>query len=451
MWREFRRNTKTAELYWKIRQDGESYTTEHGQVGTDNPQTFSDTPGSKGKEDTKAFVSAVDNCTFNVTREIRKKTEHGYIEYVNGKPLTEEVKSISFDKHLPKNFCGYKPQTSITDSSLNKIHKAGNAWYTRKYDGLMHLAVKHTWGWELYSRRMDITSDRFPKHIKELSKLDFEVGTILVGEMICHTPDGRDDFKAISRVCRSDAPKSRQLIEDGECPEPTYRVFDMLYHNGKSLANVSFGNRYGIWSIKFITPTQINDTTWVAVNKNILNVVDVFDLSPDTWEQYAKDHGWEGFVVVDTTAVPGDKFFSFDGDAKRPKGHHKLKPIWEDDVVVYAAVKGSGKRLNTIGSVLVKQIHPETKQWFRCGKVGSGFTDEDIVALEKELKENNLPIFDKEKEDKAELDDNGIVAMIEFGERQPGTNKFRFPVFMRTRYDKTPKECVAQRLAPEEE
>ena len=75
-WREFRRGN----LYWKIRQDGESYTTEHGQVGTDKPQQFSDTPGPKGKENTAAYVSALDNAKFNVDREIRKKEESGYVK-----------------------------------------------------------------------------------------------------------------------------------------------------------------------------------------------------------------------------------------------------------------------------------------------------------------------------------------------------------------------------------
>ena len=93
----------------------------------------------KAKKKTKAYVNAKDNCTFNVEREIRKKEEKGYIEYVNGKPVKEEVTSIDFSKCLPKNFCSYKPQTDIKPAALEKLHKAGNAFYTRKYDGMMHL------------------------------------------------------------------------------------------------------------------------------------------------------------------------------------------------------------------------------------------------------------------------------------------------------------------------
>jgi len=447
MWKEFRRKSGKTFLYWKIKQEGETYTTEHGQLGTTNPQTFSDTPGPKGKENTKAYVNAVDNCSFNVEREIRKKQEHGYIEYVDGKPVKEEVTELDFNKCLPKNFCGYKPQTDIKPAALKKIHDAGNAQYTRKYDGMMHLCVKHPWGWDIYTRRMDLASDRFPNHIKALENLeDIETGTILTGEMVCHTPDGKDDFKAISRICRSDPPEARKLVDNGEVPEPTYRIFDMLYYNGKSLADSSFGERRRLWK-NALNLGQKKDPGMKALIERVY----FFDLTPDTWEDYAKKEGWEGFVVVDTQSIPGAKFFSFDGDAKRPKGHHKLKPIYEDDVVIYAGVKGTGKRMGTVGSVLVKQIHPETGEWFRCGKVGSGFTDEDIAEIEQALKDNNLPLYDKDKEDKGDLDNSGIVAMIEYSERQPGTNKFRFPVFMRTRTDKTAEECKAQRLAPEEE
>jgi len=443
MWREFRRLTKQAELYWKIKQDGDSYTTEHGQVGTENPQTFSDTPGSKGKEGTKAFVNAVDNCTFNVEREIRKKEEHGYIEYIDGKLVNTAITDIDFNKFLPKPFCSYKPQTSITESAHKKIFKRGAARYTRKRDGMQHIAVRHTWGWEIYTRRMDLASDRFPLHIKQLERTNFGVGTILAGEMICEF-EGLDDFTAhargISRICRSDPPEARKLIEDGEVTEPIFYMFDIIYNNKIPLRDVKYDDRRQLF------------VEGVGDDLEHIKYVQLMEgLTPDNWEKIAKENKWEGFVIVDGDSVPGEKFFSFDGDAKRPKGHHKLKPNWESDVVIYAGVFGTGKRLGRIGSVLVAQIHPHTKKWIRCGKVGSGFTDEDLLELELIFTEKNLPIFKKEKEDTVDLETcDGIVAMIEYGERQPKTQKFRFPVFMRIRTDKTMGECIVERLAAEE-
>jgi DNA ligase-1 len=282
---------------------------------------------------------------------------------------------------------------------------------------------------------MDLASDLFPNQIKDLAKLDFEAGTILQGEMVCIT-NNKEDFKQISRYCRSDAPVARSLVENNEVSEPTYLIFDIIYHNGKSLKNETYDNRRKLYS-------NINLPTIKAVQLEVVN--------PENWENIAKSNGWEGYVIVDGNSCPGDKFYSFDGDAKRPNTSWKLKPIYTEDVVVYAGVKGSGKRLGKVGSVLTKQLHPETKEWFKCGKVGSGFTEDDIDIIENKLLKLNLPLYDDEKKDKNPLDDSGIVIEIEYSERQPGTNKFRFPVFTKIHEDKIPNECFAQRLAGDEE
>lgn len=445
--REFRfEGKKTAPLVWEITQNGDSYTTVHGML-EGAMQSFSDTPGPKGKPGTKAYVDAVANCSFNVDREIRKKTEHGYVEYVEGKPVSVQVNEIDFNKTLPKNFSSFKPQTDIEPKALEKLHKAGLARYTRKYDGMCHLMVHHPQGWRVYTRRMDQVTEKFIPHIVDLMNIpSFGVGTVLVGELVCSKPDGKDDFKAISRFCRSLPEEARKLVTDGEIPEPKFIIFDMLFHDGKDLKDMSYDARAKLWN-----PVPFERIAILNSKIDIIRAVEHFKVTPTTWEKTAKDNGWEGFVVTDGSSVPGDKFYSFNGDPKRPKGHHKLKPCYEDDVVIFAGAPGSGKRLGGIGAVHVKQIHPETKKWMYCGKVGSGFTDEDLTELEALCIKNNIPVLEKDKEaEKLDLDNtNGVVCMIEYGERQPGTQKFRFPVFVRVRDDKDVKECYAQRLAPD--
>lgn len=455
MWREFRfvRDGK-APLVWMIKQDGESYSTKHGQLDG-AMQENSDTPGPKGKEDTKAYVTALDNCAFHITREIRKKKEHGYVEYINDKPTEEQITKMSFGDYLPKNFCAYKPQTDIKPAALEKLHKKGLARYTRKYDGFCTLMVHHKWGWEVYSRRMDLITDHFPKHVAELNSFDWlKPGTILIGEMLCLKPDGLDDFKSTSRVCRSKTPESLALRTIGvnengskvpaECPEPMFIIFDILYLNGEGLQNKTYDERAMNWKINF--PTMQTRGSELIIG------VDYFNLTPDTWEDAAKAKGWEGFVVTDGSAKPDDKFFNFSGKAKRPVGSHKLKPVYEADVVVYAGLRGTGKRMSGAGSVFVKQIHPDTGEWFDCGKVGGGWSDEALAEMNKYLADYNLPIIEKMGEAK-KLDFKaltGFTIEIKYSERQPGTNKFRYPQFQRFRFDKGPEECEAQKLAPED-
>ena len=230
-WREFRMKKGTKTLVWKIVADGERYITEYG-ILNGKMQSTSDTPGSKGKPGTQAYVSHENNVEFNVERDIRKKEEHGYREIgPDGKFLTEEViTTIDWSKPLPKNFCGYKPQTSIEDKAHEKLCKSKNAVHTRKYDGFNHIAVHHTSGWEIYSRRMDIQSDKFPNHIRELEAMtQFGVGTLLTGEMVCLNSDGTDDFKSTSRVCRSLIDEARDLVKNNEVPEYALETYLFEY------------------------------------------------------------------------------------------------------------------------------------------------------------------------------------------------------------------------------
>lgn len=450
--REFRfdRGRKLAALIWTIEQKNDSYETIHGQLGG-AMQINSDRPGDKGKVGTKGYVDSIANATFNVEREIRKKTEHGYIEYVDGKP-TEELAAtaIDFNRALPKNFCSYKPNgmSKMPGEWLENIVKKGTANFTRKMDGMMHLAVHHPAGWEMYTRRMDLASERFPEHIVALERIGCDVGTILVGEMVSMTgKNNREDFKDISRICRSLPEETRKLISSGELPEPKFVIYDILFHNGKDLKNTSYADRRKIWSGK----------NWISLadaisSKELIVRIDYFDLDAANWEARAVKENWEGFVITDGNAIPGDNFYSFNGKAKRPKGHYKLKPYYEEDVVVFAASTGTGKRMETVGALHIKQIHPETGKWFYCGKVGTGPTEEDLVDFYKRCKKLGLPILEKDKDaEKMELDNVGFVVEVKYPERISGTNKFRFPVFMRCRDDKTAEECEAQRLAPEDE
>ena len=386
-WREFRLVKGKKTLVWKIKVDGEWYYTESG-IENGAMQSFKDRPGEKGLVGSKAFVNAKDNSLFNANREIRKKEEKGYSEFIDGKCVTQVATSItSFDIPLPKNFCPCKPQTSVKDSAHEKIFKSGKARYTRKRDGFCTIFVKHSYGWECYSRRIDINTDHFPNHIKLLEESNnFNVGTILVGEMVCLRQDGSDNYKATSRVCRSDAEVARKLIENKECPEPTFFIFDIIFHNGVSLHNKSYDERSLLWK----------DAVWE--NPNLIQAVTYHDVTIDNWMDVATKNNWEGFVLTDGSCIPREKFYSFNGNAERPNGHHKLKTVQTEDVVVYAVSEGSGKRLGSVGAIFIKQINPETGLFFNCGKCGSGLSDETTKQMDKLCKEKGISFIKKDTE-----------------------------------------------------
>lgn len=435
--REFRLIKSGRTQVWSVGEvDDDTYCTEHGLLGG-MLQRFEDRPGEKGKEATKAYVSPHDNMLFNIDREIRKKVENGYREFVDGGLLGARVDEIDFSLPLPKHFCASKPKSSIESAALEKLCSANRATFTRKVNGFCHVACHHTDGWHIYSRRMDDLSQHFPLHIEKLSSIkEFDVGTILVGEMVAWNDRQEDDFKKISRFCRSLPDEARGLVKNGEVPEPTFVVFDGIFHNGLDLKDKNYNERSALWRDPLLPLS------------NLVRPIHLIHTTHHSWGNIVRENGWEGLVVVDVGVSPGEKFYSFTGKSERPNVAWKLKPVFTEDVKVVACSKGTGKRLNGAGAIHIAQIHPESGEWFYGGKCGSGFTEETLVELEERCKKLNIPILNKDK-DVANIDLKecaGLVAEIEFYDRQPGTNKFLFPIFIRFRDDKGTEECIAQKL-----
>ena len=155
-------------------------------------------------------------------------------------------------------------------------------------------------------------------------------------------------------------------------------------------------------------------------------------------------------VLVDGSAIPGAKFYTFNGNAARPKGHHKLKLNYTEDCVAFCGVAGNGDDRHTVGSLVLKQ-RDKDGNWFDCGKAGSGLTrdggelDRDVI---KALCDEHDAPFMQDDDDPPRADrlnlDTGFVVEIEYKSRQPGTHKFKFPVITRVRYDKTKDECYSE-------
>lgn len=428
-------------------------------------QETRDRPGPCGTEGNSDYQDAKQYAVFCMERDIRKKTEQGYVEWVGGKPIAKVATSIDFAKSLPKNLSFYKPQTKIEDKKLVKLHQAGRAVWTLKRDGMMHIAVRRQGAWEIYSRRMDLATERFPHIVESLGKLNLPDGTILLGEMVLLKDDGRDDFKGVGRVCRSDADLA--LAYQGLGPFPgdhadqtvlgkvSYYVFDVAFIKGQDGArerpvHMRLEMLRRIF-LAFDPDLSANATGQGAGVRELMAEskrrermlrihhvapLKIFHASPDTDLDIAKKLGVEGFVVLDTEAVYGDKGYSFDGKAQRPEGIWKRKPKCEDEFIVVGVYDGTGKNMGKLGGFYLEQIHPATGKRIDCGKCGGGFTDEQRDR------------FLAEKDDLV-----GKTIKVEFDSRQPakdGSYALRFPVF-KGFSDKKPEECVAQGIGEEDD
>lgn len=462
--REFRKTTGRGKKpqVWYIEvdpKDPETYIKRWGVLDGALQET-ADRPGSCGVEGHSDYQTAAEYVKFCMSRDIRKKQEEGYVEYVKGKPVSDVVSIVDFSKPLPKNFCFYKPKLEIADDKLKKLEDAGRAVWTLKRDGMMHLSVKRQNNWEIYSRRMDLVTEKYPHIVEALSRMKVPNGTIFVGEIVLLKDNGADDFKSVSRICRSkeDLSLAYQGLGDfpkGKDPEVlgkvSYYVFDVPFYDSKdAIKEATVGKRLALMRHLFsqLDP-KLSVNTGVKANKkqmiseskrreamlreSFVAPLKIYKTSTGDDLDLARELKAEGFVVLDTDACYGDKGYSFDGKASRPDGIWKRKAKLEDEFIITGVYSGSGRNRNRFGGFNIAQIHPDTGEQIDCGKCGGGFSDEHRDSF---------------------LDDSliGKTIKVEFDSRQApnkGVYAVRFPVY-KAFADKAPEECVAQNL-PEED
>jgi len=428
-------------------------------------QETRDRPGSCGVEGNADYQDAEQYAQFCMERDIRKKLEHGYVEWIDGKPIAKAASAIDFALPLPKNLSFYKPQNKIEEKKLSKLHALGKVIWTLKRDGMMHVAVRRSEMWEIYSRRMDLVTDKYPHIIESLEKLNLPDGTILLGEMTLLKEDGRDNFqKGTSRICRSDTDLALAYQGLGEFPKDhgdktvlgkiSYYVFDVAFLNGKDgVKQQSVSKRLQVLRNIFLTfdPDLSPNATGQGMTirelmaeskrrERMLRIhhvapLKIFHASPETDLDIAKELGIEGFVVLDADAVYGDKGYSFDGTAQRPNGIWKRKPKREDEFIIIGMYEGKkGKNTGKLGGFYLEQIHPDTGKRIPCGKCGGGLSD---PQREEFWGDDSLI---------------GQTIKVEFDSRQhakDGSYALRFPVY-KGPSDKTPEECIAQGIEEEE-
>jgi len=460
VFREFRKTTGRSSRpnVWLIGLDKDDPTTVVTRWGLLDGavQETRDRPGDCGTEGHANYQTPEEYAKFCIDRDIRKKLESGYVEYVNGKPLSKVATSIKFGQHLPKNLTFYKPKTEISDKKLARLEKDGRAVWTLKRDGMMHVAVKNGGKWEIYSRRMDVASEKFPHIIKSLHRLNLPDETILLGEIVLLTDNGHDDFKSVSRICRSDPDLSMAYQGLGDFPKghdktvlgkAGFYVFDVAFYNGEDcVRKKKVLERLGM--LKQIFKALDSKLQLVAGRKSShdahlsenmrretmlrthhIGPLKIFKTNTENDVRTAAQLGIEGFVVMDVEAVYGDKGYSFDGKAQRPNGIWKRKPKFEDEFIIVDLYEGTGRNMGKLGGFFLEQIHPKTGMRISCGKCGGGFTDEQREDFWK--KGNSLI---------------SKTIKVEFDSRQKpkdGVYAVRFPVF-KGFADKKPNECVAQ-------
>lgn len=234
--------------------------------------------------------------------------------------------------------------------------------YEFKWDGMRVLVAVERDGVEAESRNGNDAAARFP----ELEGLPQALGTscILDGELVVLDGQGRPDFGLMqTRMAQSD-PKE---IERSTRTHPVqFLAFDLLSLGGRDLMRRPYAERRealeglglsGRWAVP---PYQTGPGAVV--------------------QEASRSLGLEGIVAkrLDSPYLPG----------QRTPFWQKVRNRNRQEFVVGGWTEGEGARAGTVGSLLlgVYGSPPGDDRLFYVGRSGSGFTDQALRALLKELK-----------------------------------------------------------------
>ena len=228
--------------------------------------------------------------------------------------------------------------------------------YEVKWDGLRAILYVDGGRIRIVTRNDRTVTDSYP----ELRPIGEQLGTtsaVLDGEIVALDDAGRPSFGRLQqRMNVADASRARRLAE--RVPV-TYMVFDVLYFDGHVLVDLPYDERRARLGAMALEGPH------VAVPPAFSDVAGADVL------RASREQGLEG-VVAKWRAGPYRP-------GKRSRDWVKVKNFRTQGVVVGGYTAGAERRRGSIGALLLGI--PEDGKLRYVGKVGTGFTDEELEEL----------------------------------------------------------------------
>lgn len=257
-----------------------------------------------------------------------------------------------------------------------------------KYDGeraQIHLLPDGTV--KIYSRNSEDMSQRYPDLVSVIKDfLNVNDMSESASSMIldCEAVAWDRENKKILPFQVLSTRKRKDVNENDIKVHICLFAFDMLYYNEKSLISKSLAERR---SLMFEHLKPIEGKFQFATYKNSSNL-DELQIFLD---QSVKD-ACEGLMVK---MLNGNE--SYYEPSKRSRNWLKLKKDYlaglgdSLDLVVIGAYIGRGKRTGTYGGFLLASFNEDSGEYETTCKIGTGFSDEDLLSLYSKLKPTEIP------------------------------------------------------------
>ncbi len=294
-----------------------------------------------------------------------------------------------------------------------------------KWDGIRVQLVSTPAGRRLYSRGADDISGAFPEIVEHMA-----FDAVLDGELLVVRDGTVAPFADLQQRLNRKSPTAKML---GEFPV-LVRLYDILFENGVDLRPLVFTERRARLEafVDRVRPGRMD----------LSELVEAPDLAAlSELRDGARAASIEGLMLKrrDSPYLPG-----------RPKGmwwKWKRDPLTIDAVLMYAQ-RGHGKRSSyysdyTFG--LWRELANGDEELVPVGKAYSGFTDAELVVLDRWIRNNTTQRFGPVREVEHGTA-KGIVLEIAFDAAQRSARHksgvaLRFPRVGRLRLDKKPEDA----------
>lgn len=320
------------------------------------------------------------------------------------------------------------------------LEKIGKCGVEMKYDGFRLQCHKKGKQVELYSRKLEKMTHMFPDVVKAIEKLKPEE-VIFEGEALAYN-EGKKRFYSFQQTMHR---RRKHGIEAASKEFPlNVFVFDILYVDGKDLTNTPYKERRR-YIKKMFKDKILKPSKSIIVSKS------------EKLESIFKEslsEGLEGIMAKDLSApyTAGKRKFAW---IKLKKSYGKAVDTVDGVIVGYYLGRGARAEFE-FGGLLVAVYNPDRGRLETVAKIGSGFTQEEMVELRKMLEKtrtegppSNLdyrlePEFWVEPRYvvEAAFDEITVSSIHTCGRKDGKGYALRFPRMVRMREEKSAKEIT---------
>ena len=303
-----------------------------------------------------------------------------------------------------------------------------------KWDGLRAIIYVAQGSVRIQSRNLKNITRQYPE-LAALTSSCPDKKLVLDGEIIALDRDGRPSFSLLQHRMGVTAVRT---IEKLRLSIPvTYIIFDILFLEPDALLNRSYSDRRSILAdLSLSGPHWQTPAYWRGTGEEVLTA--------------SRTNGLEGIVAkrLDSAYQPG----------LRSGAWIKIKNSKRQELVIAGWVPGTGKRKEVLSSLLVGYYNISPQEAARlkqeqllvfAGKVGTGFSDKQLLELTRTLKSlfrPSSPFTPPPQLADAIYAEPRLVGEFEFTEWTPN-HTLRHPSFKGLRTDKVAREVLYEEVS----